>query len=181
MRRAAPNGPMREQKTENRMKRIDAAMAALLAIGLAGCGGAYSGVVSGSGLGAAEYRPAVYVEPGNEARYEQVLAICRTAANNRQMTAAQEAQLRTLTGTAESTVAGAAAGVQFQQIFDMAGFDTSSVGDAAAIGAGVGLITGLVGAATEGAERTAAETKAVLLNCLNVSSRDGELWQVLEG
>ena len=45
-----------------------------LALGaVSGCGSAYSGMVGSSGLGAAEYIPSVYVEPGNEAKYEQVL------------------------------------------------------------------------------------------------------------
>ena len=69
---------------------LSASLAAGVGGALSGCGSAYSGVVARSGLGAAEYRPAVYIEPGNEATYERVLQICRQAANNRQMTAAQE-------------------------------------------------------------------------------------------
>ena len=146
---------------------------------LAGCGSAYKGVVDQTGLGAGQYIPAVYVEPGQEAKYQQVLAICRQAAVNRQMTAAQEAQLRTLTQTAESTVAGAAAAVEMSQVFDMAQFDVD-VGDQALVGAGVGLLTGVVGAMTSGTETAAAETKAVLLRCLHATSQNGQLWRVLE-
>lgn len=147
---------------------------------LAGCGSAYKGAVDQSGLGAEQYIPAVYVEPGQEEKYKQVLGICRNAANNRQMTAAQEAQLATITGTAQSTVEGAAMATQMGQVFDMAGIGGVDLGEAAGIGAGVGLLTGLVGSMSEGAHKTAAETKLILLRCLKVASRNGTLWQVLE-
>ena len=147
---------------------------------LAGCGSAYKGAVDQSGLGSAQYIPAVYVEPGQEEKYKQVLGLCRNVANNRQMTAAQEAQLATLTGTAKSTVEGAATATQMGQIFDMAGIDGVNIGEAAGIGAGVGLLTGLVGSMSEGAHKTAAETKTILLRCLKVASNNGTLWKVLE-
>ena len=147
---------------------------------LAGCGSAYKGVVDSSGLGSGQYIPAVYVEPGQKEKYKQVLGICRNVAANRQMTAAQEAQLATLTGTAQSAVEGAAMATEMRQIFDMAGIGNVGIGEAAGIGAGVGLLTGMVGSMTKGAERTAAETKKVLLRCLKVSSKNGKLWQVLE-
>ena len=150
---------------------------------LSGCGSAYSGMVGSSGLGAAQYIPSVYVEPGNEAKYEQVLQICRQAANNRQMTAAQESQLRTLTGAVEGTVGGAAAGLEFASIFSA--FEGSEIidvntGQSTLIGAGVGLATSLASSFASGAETTAAETKAALLRCLKIASREGKLWQVLE-
>lgn len=150
---------------------------------LSGCGSAYSGVVGSSGLGADAYRPAVFVEPGNEATYEQVLQICRQAANNRQMTAAQESQLKTLTGAVEGTVAGAAAGLEFGQMFSV--FEGSDIidvdkGESTLIGAGIGLATSLASSFASGAETTAAETKQALLRCLTVASRDGALWKVLE-
>ncbi|MDE0658019.1 MAG: hypothetical protein OXI79_00050 [Gammaproteobacteria bacterium] len=160
----------------NRLQLVACGIAAIF---LAGCGSAYKGMVDQSGLGAGQYIPAVYVEPGQEAKYQQVLAICRQAAVNRQMTAAQEAQLKTLTQSAESTVAGAAAAVEMSQIFDMAEFDVD-VGDQALVGAGVGLLTGVVGAMAGGTETAAAETKAVLLRCLDAASQGGKLWQVLE-
>ena len=160
-------------------------IAALLpAVGImSGCGSAYSGAVGSSGLGADAYRPAVLVEPGNEPTYEKVLQICRQAANNRQMTAAQESQLKTLTGAVEGTVAGAAAGLEFGQIFSV--FEGSDVidvdkGESTLIGAGVGLATSLASSFASGAETTAAETKKVLLRCLTVASRGGTLWKVLE-
>lgn len=150
---------------------------------LSGCGSAYSGVVGSSGLGAAEYLPAVYVPPEHQAVYEQVLPICRQAANNRQMTAAQESQLRTLTGAVEGTVGGAATGLEFANIFSaFEGSPDISVdrGESALIGAGIGLATSLASAFASGAEDTAAETKAALLRCLQVASKDGKLWQILE-
>lgn len=147
---------------------------------LVGCGSAYTGIVDSSGLGSGQYIPSVYVEPGQEEKYKQVLGICRNVANNRQMTAAQEAQLATLTDTAQSTVQGAAMATQMGQIFDMAGVGGVKLGEAAGIGAGVGLVTGLVGSMSEGAKKTAAETKLMLLRCLKVASKNGKLWQVLE-
>ena len=158
--------------------------AVLPALGtLSGCGSAYSGVVGKSGLGADAYRPAVFVEPGNEPTYEKVLQICRQAANNRQMTAAQESQLKTLTGAVEGTVEGAAAGLEFAQMFSV--FEGSDIidvdkGESALVGAGIGLATSLASAFASGAETTAAETKQALLRCLTVASRDGALWKVLE-
>lgn len=150
---------------------------------LSGCGSAYSGVVGSSGLGAAEYIPSVYVEPGNEAKYQQVLQICRQAANNRQMTAAQESQLRTITGAVEGTVEGAAAGLEFASIFEaFEGSDLIDVntGQSTMIGAGIGLISSVASSFASGAETTADESKKVLLRCLTAASRNGKLWQVLE-
>ena len=106
--------------------RIHSTLAAVgLAAVLSGCGSAYSGLTASSGLGSDQYRPAVVVEPGNEARYEQVLAVCRQVAANRQATAAQKAQLETLTGVVESAGVGAAAGAAYGGLLDSGGFDTS--------------------------------------------------------
>ena len=146
---------------------------------LAGCGSAYKGVVDTSGLGAAQYIPAVYVEVGQEEKYAQVLNICRQSALNREMTAAQEAQLATLTGAAGGAVEGAGRALQMGNIFEMVGIDVD-MGDQALMGAGLGVLGGLTQAMTRGAEETAAETKEVLLRCLRLTSRDGQLWQVLE-
>ena len=162
------------------MRKPTVAVALLSLFLLAGCGSAYKGVVDSSGLGSGQYIPAVYVEPGQEDKYRQVLGICRDVANNRQMTAAQEAQLATLTDTVESTAQGAAMATRMGQVFDMAGVGGVKLGEAAGIGAGVGLVTGLVGSMSEGAKRTAAETKRILLGCLKVASKNGVLWQVLE-
>ena len=150
-----------------------------LAAVLTGCGSAYSGLTSSSGLGSDQYRPAVVVEPGNEARYEQVLAVCRQVAANRQATAAQKAQLETLTGVVEGAGTGAAAGVVYGGILDSGGFDTS-MGEGAAVGAAAGAIGGLVSAFAGGANTTADETRRILLNCLRETSKGGTLWQVVE-
>ena len=148
--------------------------------GFTGCGSAYTKAVSASGLGSQEYRPAVYVEPGMEGKYQRVLGICRTAAHNRQLTAAQEAQLATITGTAESTIKGAGMGAQFGQLFKMAGLGDVSIGEAAGLGAGIGLLSGLASSAGEGAKTTARQTKRALLLCLQKTSQNGQLWTVLE-
>ena len=150
-----------------------------LAAVLTGCGSAYSGLTSSSGLGSDQYRPAVVVEPGNEARYEQVLAVCRQVAANRQGTAAQKAQLETLTGVVESAGKGAVAGAVYGKVLDKGGVDTS-LGEGAAIGAAAGAVGGLVSAFASGANTTADETRRILLNCLRETSRDGTLWQVVE-
>ena len=159
------------------------ALAALLVglapVGLSACGSAYSGLTGASGLGADQYQPAVVVEPGNEARYQQVLAICRTVAANRQATAAQKAQLETITGTVEAAGAGASEGAVLGEFLGSAGFD-SSWEEGALLGAGAGLLSGLTSAFASGAEETAAETRRILLNCLEATSKDGKLWQVVE-
>ena len=150
-----------------------------LAAVLSGCGSAYSGLTSSSGLGSDQYRPAVVVEPGNEARYEQVLAVCRQVAANRQATAAQKAQLETLTGVVEGAGTGAVAGAVYGGILDSGGLDTSA-GEGAAIGAAAGAVGGLVSAFAGGANQTADETRRILLNCLKATSKDGALWTVVE-
>ena len=158
------------------------ALAASLAVsgaGLSACGSAYSGLTGASGLGADQYQPAVVVEPGNEARYQQVLAICRTVAANRQATAAQKAQLETITGTVEAAGAGASEGAVLGDLLGSAGFDTSWE-EGALVGAGAGLLSGLTSAFASGAEETADETRRILLNCLEATSKDGKLWQVVE-
>ena len=146
---------------------------------LSGCGSAYSGLTNTSGLGAGEYRPAVFVEPGNEGRYEKVLPICRRAAANRQVTAAQKAQLETITGTVESTATGAATGLQVGNILRSGGFKTSEL-RSAGIGAAAGALAGLASSFASGAEDTAEETRQALLKCLRGASRGGTLWKVVE-
>lgn len=158
-----------------------AAAASLAALGasLSGCGSAYSGLASGSGLGAAEYQPAVVVEPGNEARYQQVLAICRTVAANRQATAAQKAQLETLTGAVEGVAGGAASGATLGNLLGNAGWSTSA-SEGTTIGAAAGLVGGIASAFAKGANKTADETRRILLNCLEETSKGGKLWKVVE-
>ena len=149
---------------------------------LAGCGSAYKGAIDQSGLGAGQYaqQVAVMAEPGYEKALEEAKGLCAAVAEKRQMTAAQEAQLETILGVAEGTVAGAGGATQMAQIFDAAGFGSADIGDQALIGAGVGLVTGLVSAIASGARDTASETKRVLLNCLRKAGRNGTKWTVLE-
>ena len=143
-----------------------------------GCASTYSNLVSGSQLGAAEYRPAVFVPPGKEGQYEQILGICRQAAVNRQITAAQQAQLRTITGSVRGAVDGAAFGAQFGSIFKQAGFDTS-INRSAGIGLATGLATSLAGAFASGTESSAAKTREALLFCLR-SQQDAVGYRVIE-
>ena len=146
---------------------------------LSGCGSAYSGLADSSGLGAGQYRPAVVVEPGNEGRYEQVLGVCRSVAVNRQATAAQKAQLETLTGVVEGVGTGAASGLEFGNLLGDAGFDTNAL-EGAAVGAAAGAIASLASAFASGAEDTVDETRRILLNCLRTTSKGGTLWTVVE-
>lgn len=156
-----------------------AASLAALGAGLSGCGSAYSGLASGSGLGAAEYQPAVVVEPGNEGRYQQVLAICRQVAAKRQATAAQKAQLETLTGAVEGVAGGAAQGAVLGNLLGNAGWSTGA-SEGATIGAAAGLVGSLASSFAKGANQTADETRRILLNCLKETSRGGKLWKVVE-
>ena len=100
------------------------------------------------------------------------------------MTAAQEAQLKTITGVAQSTVEGATAGLELANIFNVLS-DAIGTGDVdmveqGLIGAGIGLVGGLVDAFASGSLDTAEETKLALLACIRTTSRNGELWTVLE-
>lgn len=145
---------------------------------LSGCASTYGNMVSGSKLGADSYQPAVYVPAEDQAKYQQILAVCRNVAVNRQITAAQEAQLHTITGTTTSVASGAAAGMQFGAVLKGVGGNTS-VGQDAAIGAAAGLISGLASAFSAGTQHDAAETKRILLNCLR-SEQNVVGYKVLE-
>lgn len=131
-----------------------------------GCASTYSNLVSGSQLGAQEYRPAVYVPQGKEGQYEQILSICRQAATNRQITAAQQAQLSAITGTVQSTVDSAAFGAQFANVFKQAGLGSASMTRGVAVGAATGLATSLASAFASGTESSASKTRDALLYCL---------------
>ena len=101
-------------------------------------------------------------------------------AANRQATAAQKAQLETLTGAVAGAAEGAAAGAQFAGMLDSIGLESANVGQGALVGAAAGLVSGLASSFASGANETADETRRILLNCLRVTSRDGTLWQVVE-
>lgn len=163
------------------LNRVKICAAATVLVGTQyGCASTYSNLVSGNELGVKEYRPAVYVAPGNESKYDSVLSICRQVAVNRQITAAQEAQLETITGVTEGTAAGLSFGLQLSGQLQSAGLDDVDVGDAAMYGAAAGLLGSLASSFASGTEETAAKSREVLLNCLQTASNDGQLWQVLE-
>lgn len=149
-----------------------------LCVLLGGCASTYGNMVSGSKLGAAEYQPAVYVPPEVQGKYEQVLAICRRVAVNRQITAAQKAQLETITGVTFGAASGAAMGLQFGSIISSAGHNVS-YGEATAIGAAAGALASLGSAFASGTENDAAETRRILLNCLR-SQQDAIGYTVVE-
>lgn len=148
-------------------------------VGILGCASTYSDLVSGSNLGAQEYRPAVLVPPDKQAQYEQVLSVCRQVAVNRQVTAAQEAQLRTITGAVEGTAQGMAFGMQMGNVFKQAGVDSASINRSAGVGAVAGLISSVGSSFASGAEGGAEETKRILLGCLRTQER-AVGYQVLE-
>lgn len=150
-----------------------------LVIVMSGCGSAYSQLTSSSGLGAGEYIPAVIPATGQEAKYQQVLAICRRVAMNRQATAAQKAQLETLTGVVSGAGQGAASGLEIGNILKSGGWDVSR-SKSAMIGGAAGAVGGLASAFARGANETANETRRILLNCLRETSQGGKLWKVLE-
>ena len=150
-----------------------------LAVLLAGCGSAYSGLADHSGVGAGQYMPAVYVKPENKGTYQQVLALCRQAAANRQATRAQMAQLESLTGVVKGAGTGAATGLVYGNLLGSAGLDTGAL-KSAGIGAVAGVLSAVVSGFASGAKETALETRKSLLNCLRNTSRGGTLWQVLE-
>lgn len=162
------------------INQIKNALVVIAVLMLAGCGSAYKGVTDSSGLGSAQYTPAVLVESGAEGRYPQVLTICRDVAQKRQMTAAQESQLKTLTRTVEGAVTGAAVGIEFGGLLDALDSFGVSTSDAALAGAAAGALIGVAGAFAEGAQKTASETRKVLLTCLDKTGQNGELWTVLE-
>ena len=162
----------------NRM--IQMAIVVAWAAVLTGCGSAYSGLTNQSGLGAAQYRPAVVVEAGNEAKYEQVLQICRSGGCRIvKRLPPRRPQLESITGVVAGAGTGAAGGLEFGSLLNTAGFDTNAL-EGAAIGAAAGAISGLASAFASGAETTADETRRILLNCLRQTSRNGTLWQVVE-
>lgn len=145
------------------------AASALLAFG--GCASTYGGMTSANNLGAAEYRPAVLVPPEKQAAYEAILAACRQAAFNRQVTAAQKAQQDTVTGAVSAGVDGASAGFRIGSTLKSAGFDASSTRSTLAGGA-FGLIGSLAGSFASGTSATSEETRSALLVCLRSKAHE---------
>lgn len=146
---------------------------------LTGCASTYGNLVSGSNLGAMEYQPAVLKQPGMEGNYNEILQVCRQVAVNRQVTAAQEAQLKTLTGTGSGALRGSAMGLQMGSIFKQAGFNTSTTKQLG-IGAVAGALGGLADSFASGANDGASETKRILLACLRSADPGQKFYKVLE-
>jgi hypothetical protein len=146
---------------------------------LPGCASTYGNLVSGSNLGAQEYTPAVYVVPGNEAVYQQALGICRQVAVNRQVTAAQEAQLKTLTKGVSGLTAGASAGWEMGSLMKNAGLGTS-INKSIGAGLGIGLLSSLGSSLASGTNNAQTETKRVLLSCLQQVDPAGKQFRVIE-
>lgn len=139
---------------------------------LSACASTYGNLVSGSKLGAQEYQPSVYAAtPEAEAKYQQILPICRQVAVNRQITASEQAQLATITGTVSGLGEGAATGAEFGAIFRSAGLNGMSVGKAAGLGAAAGLVGSLFDSFTSGTQNDAAATRRILLRCLRAASK----------
>lgn len=148
----------------------------IIAALLAACESAEShrSTVKQAGLGAENYQPSVYIEPGNEARYRKVLSLCRQAAANRELTAAQQAELTASVG-AEDAASQAILRGAIDSMFS-GGDLLESVG-----GGGVGALFGaLISEGAKGTVNTAQATRIALLNCLKATSRNGQLWTVIE-
>lgn len=148
------------------MKRVCLTLATAGAAALStGCASTYGGLTSANNLGAAEYRPAVLVPPERQAAYDGILAACRQAAFNRQVTSANKAQQDSLTGAVTGAAQGVGSGYQIGSMFKSAGLDASSTRSALAGGA-FGLIGSLAGSFAEGTSDTSAQTRDALLTCL---------------
>lgn len=130
--------------------------------------------VEAASVGAQTYTPSVYIEPGNEARYRKVLATCRDVASNRQLTAAQTAELRATTGMTDAAMQGALEGIA------ETAFSDGDIGDAMGSGLLLGMLGSAVSESSRGTAATAAATREALLNCLRATGRGGALWTVVE-
>lgn len=139
-------------------------------VGISACASTYGNLVSGSKLGAATYQPAVYAPTAKaKAAYQKVLPICRRVAANREITASEQAQLATITGSISGLGQGAASGAEFGAIFKSAGLSGTSIGEAAGIGAAAGLVGSLFKSFEHGTQHDAAATRRILLRCLTVA------------
>ena len=140
-------------------------LAAAAALGTTGCASTYGNMTSANNLGAAEYRPAVLVQPGREAAYDSILAACRQAAFNRQVTSAHRAQQDTVTGAVTGAAQGVSSGYRLGSLLKSAGLDASSTRSSLAGGA-FGILGSLAGSFASGAADTSDETRSALLACL---------------
>lgn len=138
---------------------------------LCACASTYGNLVSGSKLGAQEYQPSVYAPtPEAEAKYQEILPICRQVAVNRQITAAEQSQLATITGTVSGVGEGAADAAEFGTMAQSVGLDGMSLGKTVGIGAAAGLVGSLVDSFSSGTQHDAAATRRILLRCLRAAS-----------
>ncbi|MEY4766703.1 MAG: hypothetical protein RI907_3376 [Pseudomonadota bacterium] len=161
----------------NRILLMSAAAAGVAA--LSGCASTYGNLVSGSGVGAMEYQPAVAVKPGGEAVYQQYLAQCRVAAANRQVSVAQNSQLNTIANVSGGALSGAAQGLEMGSILKGAGLGTS-VNKSVGIGALAGSMGSLAESFTSGTKTSAAETRSALLTCLRRLDPQSQHYVVVE-
>jgi hypothetical protein len=145
-----------------------------------GCASTYGNLVSGSNLGAQEYQPAVLPNAGMEGKYREVLGVCRQVAVNRQVTAADEAQLKTITGAVQGGGDGLAGGLQMGFLFKQAGLGKGAMSGSIGVGLVSGLVSSLAGSFASGATTDASETKAVLLQCLRKADPQERLYKVIE-
>ncbi len=155
-------------------------LAVAAAVSASGCASAYGNLVSGSNLGAQEYQPAVLPNAGMEGQYREVLGICRQVATSRQVTAAQEAQLKTITGAVQGGGDGLAGGLQMGFLFKQAGFGKGAMSGSLGVGMVSGLVSSLAGSFASGATSDASETRLVLLNCLRKADPQERLYKVIE-
>lgn len=123
--------------------------------------------------------PAVLPNPGMEVKYQEILSICRQVAVNRQVTSAQEAQLRTLTGVGAGALEGAAMGMQMGSIFKDAGMD-ASINRSAGVGLLVGSLSSLGASFFSGTNDSATSTKDTLLTCLRRADPNEQFYRVIE-
>ena len=159
-----------------RFRVIPAIATSVIVLGaLAGCVPEHhQAYVQQSGLGAQQYTPSVFVEPGNEGRYQKVLGLCREVAEKRQLTASQQAALRAETGMTDAAVEGALGGLAETM------FSDGNIGGASIAGGLIGLVGSAVSESGKGTVATAAATRTALLNCLRATSRGNTLWTVVE-
>ncbi len=153
---------------------------AAVTLAMTGCASTYGNLVSGSNLGAQEYQPAVLPNAGMESQYQQVLTVCRQVATNRQITAAEEAQLKTITGTAQGVGSGLSSGMEMGFLFKQAGLGKGAMSGSIGIGMVGGLVSSLAGAFASGTDHDASETKMVLLQCLRKADPQERMYRVIE-
>jgi hypothetical protein len=160
-------------------KSIFYSIAAATLISVSGCASTYGNLVSGSGLGAQEYTPAVVVKPGGEGMYSQVLGQCRNAASARQVTAAQSGQLNTIANVGSGALSGAAQGMATGSTIKELGLG-GSVNKATGIGAVAGSLGALAGSFGSGTKNTASETRLALLTCLRRMDPQSQYYVLVE-